>query len=440
MEGLLLALALILILGTGVFVAAEFSLLALDNHTVNQAVEQQVLGAKTIRKGIHHLSTQLSAAQVGITVTTLLTGYLMEPSLGVILAPLIEKLPIPEQIADGAALGIALVVSTFLSMIVGELVPKNLAIAAPMTAARLAVPIQYGFSIVFKPVIAVLNGTANKALRAMGIEPQEENSAGRSADELTALVRHSAEEGKLDEQTADLVTRSLAFSERTAEDVMTPRTRMVTVSKSSTAAHIVELARETGYSRFPVVGDSRDEILGVVHVKQAFAVPLANRSDAYAGGLMTPVSEVPETLPLDALLRVLRAHGNQMALVVDEYGGTAGVVTLEDVVEELVGEVADEHDRLRVRIRPARDGSWLVPGRMRPDEVESVTGIAVPEDPDYETIAGFVLLRAGAIPRTGDRVSLDHATLVVERMHGRRIERLRLIPDYARVTGGETNE
>ncbi|WAL40519.1 hemolysin family protein [Brevibacterium sp. BRM-1] len=431
MEWLLLALALLLILGTGVFVAGEFSLLTLDKHTVEQAVARGERGSRYIERGMHHLSTQLSAAQVGITITTLLTGYLMEPSLGRILAPVLELLPVPVALADGVALAAALLVSTVLSMVIGELVPKNLAIAAPLAAARIAVPIQYVFSLAFKPVIAVLNGTANKVLEAMGIEPQEESTAGRSADELTALVRHSAEEGTMDEQTADLLTRTLAFSERTAEDVMSPRTRMSTVRKSTTAAEIMELARETGFSRFPVVGDSRDEILGVVHVKQAFAVPLPNRGDAFAGGLMTDVSEVPETLPLDPLLRVLRERGNQMAVVVDEYGGTAGVVTLEDVVEELVGEVADEHDRMRVSVRPARDGSWIVPGRLRPDEVEAVTGIEIPEDPDYETVAGCVLLALGRIPVVGERVRLDDAELVVERMHGHRIERLRLIPDYA---------
>lgn len=431
MEWILLALALLLIGGTGVFVAGEFSLLTLDKHTVDEAVARGDRGSRYIERGMHHLSTQLSAAQVGITITTLLTGYLMEPSLGVILAPVLELLPVPVSLADATALVVALVVSTVLSMVIGELVPKNLAIAAPLAAARFAVPVQYVFSIVFKPIIGVLNGTANKVLKAMGIEPQEESTAGRSADELTALVRHSAEEGTMDEQTADLVTRTLVFSERTAEDVMTPRTRMATVRKSATAAQIMELARQTGYSRFPVVGDSRDEILGVVHVKQAFAVPLSNRDDAFAGGLMTEVSEVPETLPLDPLLRVLRARGNQMAVVVDEYGGTAGVVTLEDVVEELVGEVADEHDRMRVSVRPARDGSWLVPGRMRPDEVESVTGIEIPEDPDYETVAGYALMELGRIPQVGDVVELPDARLIVERMHGHRIERLRLLPDFS---------
>lgn len=427
MEWLFLALAVILICGTGVFVAAEFSLLTLDRHSADKAVADGVVGAKTLRRSMTHLSTQLSAAQVGITITTLLTGYLMEPSLGRLLTPVLESWGVSPGLSAPIALTLALLVSTVGSMIFGELVPKNLAIAVPLATGRIAAPVQYVFSIVFRPIIAMLNGTANKILLSMGIEPQEEGSVGRSPEELTSLVRHSAEEGVLDEQTADLLQRTLSFSERTAEDVMTPRTRMSTVVKDTTARQIIEQARETGFSRFPVAGEDKDHIVGVVHVKQAFAVPLANRDDAYAGGLMTEVTEIPETQRLDPLLMELRATGLQMAVVVDEFGGTAGVVTLEDVVEELVGEVADEHDRMRIAARPARDGSWIVPGQLRPDEISSTIGIDIPEDSDYETLAGFVLKELGRIPEPGDQVRTDDALIRVERMHGRRIERLRVV-------------
>ncbi|WP_029088862.1 hemolysin family protein [Brevibacterium album] len=442
MEWLLLALALVLIAGTGVFVAAEFALLTLDKHTVDRAVAEGSRFAGVIRKATTHLSTQLSAAQVGITITTLLTGYLMEPSLGALLAPVLEGLGAPESASRPIALGLALLVSTILSMVVGELVPKNLAISSPMHAAQIAVPLQYAFSVVFRPVISVLNGTANRALVSMGIEPQEEGSAGRSPEELTALVRHSAEEGKMAEQTAGLLERTLSFSERTAEDVMTPRTRMVTVAKDSTAADIVEAARRTGYSRFPVIGESRDDVVGVVHLKSAMSVPLDNRGDAYAGGLMTEVQQVPETLPLDRLLLRLRSRSTQMVVVVDEYGGTAGVATLEDAVEELVGEVADEHDRMRVMVRPARDGSWIVPGRLRPDEVSAAVGLRIPEDSEYETMAGYVMYCLGRVPEEGDEVRFEDGRLVVERMHVRRVERLRLIPDLRPVpaTEGSSHE
>jgi CBS domain containing-hemolysin-like protein len=221
MEWLLLCLALLLIAGTGVFVAAEFSLLTLDKHTVDAAVVSGERGSRTIKKATTHLSTQLSAAQVGITITTLLTGYLMEPSLGALLEPVLNSWGMSETVSGSVSLTLALLASTVLSMVIGELVPKNLAISSPMQAAKFAVPLQYGFSVVFRPVITVLNGTANRALVAMGIEPQEEGSAGRSPEELTALVRHSAHQGTMAEQTADLLERTLSFSTRTAEDVMT---------------------------------------------------------------------------------------------------------------------------------------------------------------------------------------------------------------------------
>jgi CBS domain containing-hemolysin-like protein len=379
MEWLFLALALVLILGTGLFVAAEFSLLTLDRHTADKAVDEGVVGAKTLRaRSMTHLSTQLSAAQVGITITTLLTGYLMEPSLGRLLAPVFETWGVGPGLSASLALTIALIFSTVASMIFGELVPKNLAIAVPLATGRIAAPIQYVFSIVFKPVIAFLNGTANKILLSMGIEPQEEGSVGRSPEELTSLVRHSAEEGVLDEQTADLLERTLSFSERTAEDVMTPRTRM----SSGGEGHHGAKDHRTGprHRLLPVPRRRRGQR---PHRRRrprqaGLRRPTGNRDDAYAGGLMTEVREIPETQRLDPLLMELRATGLQMAVVVDEFGGTAGVVTLEDVVEELVGEVADEHDRMRVAARPARDGSWIVPGQLRPDEISSTIGIDHP--------------------------------------------------------------
>lgn len=428
MEWLLLGLAFLLILGTGMFVAAEFSLLALDKHTVAESQARGERGSGIVANGMRHLSTQLSTAQVGITVTTLLTGYLMEPSLGSLLQGPLAALGVPEAAIGTISLTLAMLAATAMSMVFGELVPKNLAISVPLPTGRFAVPFQTAVMIALRPVIAVLNGTANRALRAMGIEPQEEGSSGRSPEELTALVRHSARSGTLDVHTADLLARTLAFSTRTAEDVMTPRTRMSTVPRDATAREILDLARQTGYSRFPVTGDGRDDLIGVVHMKQALAVPLENRDDAYAAGLMSPAIRVPETLPLDPLLMELRGQGLQMAVVVDEFGGTAGMVTLEDVVEELVGEVADEHDRMRITVRPARDGSWLVPGLMRPDEVNGVIPAQIAEDPGYETVGGFMMTALGRIPEVGDTVEITGGILRVERMQRRRVDRVRFIP------------
>lgn len=428
MEWILLALALVLTVGTGLFVVAEFSLITLDRPMVEAAVERGEAGSKQLLHGVKTLSTQLSAAQVGITLTTLLTGYLMEPSLGRLLVTPLHAVGVPASAVQSVALAIALIVATVFSMLIGELVPKNLAITAPLVAGRRVAVFQLMFSTVFKPLIAVLNGTANLVLHWMGLSPQEENSSGRAPQELVALVRRSAEAGTLDVQTATLLTRSLAFSERTAADVMTPRTQVYSVRKSTTAAELVTIARQTGFSRFPVVGSSRDDIIGVVHLKTAIAVPHENRRQAFVGSLMREPVQLPDTVRLDPLLLELRGKGLQMAVVVDEFGGTAGVVTLEDVVEELVGEVADEHDRSRSGPRRTADGSWMMPGLLRPDEANRETGAAIPEDSSYETLGGFLMAELGRVPEVGDEVALGSGVLRVERMHRRRVDRVRYVP------------
>ncbi len=261
------------------------------------------------------------------------------------------------------------------------------------------------FAGVARPLIAVLNGSANAVLRRLGVEPKEELSGARTPQELASLVRRSAEAGTLDAGTAELLTRSLGFADRTAEDVMTPRLRCTVVHRDDSAADVVRLARTTGHSRFPVVDDDLDDVVGVVHIKRAVAVPPERRGDVPAAALMSDPLMVPETVRLDPLLVQLREQGLQLAVVVDEYGGTSGVVTLEDVIEEIVGEVADEHDRGRTAGRRLRDGSWVVPGLWRPDEMRDRIGADVPDDGAYETVGGFVMARIGRVPQVGDAVT-----------------------------------
>jgi CBS domain containing-hemolysin-like protein len=314
-------------------------------------------------------------------------------------------------------------------MILGELLPKNLALALPLRIARVVVPFQAGFTKVFRPAVTLLNHTANGVLRFIGVEPKEELSGARSAQELSSLVRRSAMEGVLDRDTATLLTRTLSFSGRTAADVMTPRPRVSSISRSASAADVLGLARRTGFSRFPVTGeDGVDDVVGLVHVKQAMAVPRERRAEVPVGAIETRPLRVPETMTLDALLGELRGRGYQMAVVLDEYGGTAGVATLEDLVEELVGDLVDEHDRTRAGIVRARD-SITFPGIMRPDEIGDQAGVRVPEDGLYETVAGYVVSRLGRLPKVGDTVEVEQGTLEVLRLEGRRIDRLRFRRD-----------
>ncbi len=432
---LFLGVGVLLTIGTALFVAAEFSLVSLDRPTVERAVAAGDTRAVGVLAAVRSLSTQLSGAQVGITLTTLIVGYLVEPSLATLLTGPLSVLGLTPEATRGVAVGLGLFLATVFSMILGELLPQNLGISVPLATAKVVAGPQRAFTRAVLPLIKLLNGSANRFLRSLGIEPQEELSSGRTPEELAALVRRSAQAGTLDEQTATLITRSLDFSAHTADDVMTPRVRVVTVERDATAAEVIRLARRTGLSRFPVEEDGVDDIVGVVHLKSAVAVPRDRRSEVTVTALMSEVLRVPESLRLDPLLLTLREQGLQLALVEDEYGGTAGIVTLEDVIEEIVGEVSDEHDRSRAGLVRRRDGSYLLPGMMRPDEVAEAIGLAVPEDPAYETVGGFLMARLGRVPETGDVVTLPGAELTVERMEGRRVDRVRVVAVPLTVVG-----
>ena len=426
-EWLLVGLGVLLTAGTAVFVAAEFALVTLDPGLVDRDLAgQQDIRASSVRKALHQLSTQLSGAQVGITVTTILLGYTAQPALATLLTGPLDSTPLARGAATGLAAALSLIVINVFSMIFGELVPKNAALSSPLATARAVAPLQRGFTAALRPLILLLNGSANALLRRIGVEPREELSGGRSAQELVALVRRSAAAGTLDEGTAILLTNSIELDTLTAVDVMTDRTRMAVVRREDSAADVVARARATGHSRFPVIGDSHDDVLGLVHLRRAISVPYERRAEVPAPALMDPAPRVPETVTLGPLLVELREHGLQMAVVVDEYGGTSGVVTLEDVVEELVGDVADEHDPRRVGVHPLGDGVWSVPGLLRPDELTEQTGLVVPEEGAYETLGGLVMALLGRVPVVGDVVQVAGVMLRVEAMGGRRVTRVRL--------------
>lgn len=423
----LLALGVILTLGTAIFVAAEFSLVALDPATVAGQAETDPR-ARTVNKALHQLSLQLSACQVGITLTTILLGYVAQDPLSRVLDGPLQSVGVAKAAAIAISATAAFVLVNLFSMLFGELVPKNMALADPLKTAGLVSRPLHIFTVVFKPIIVVLNGMANRLLRRFGIEPAEEMSGARSASELGALVRRSAEAGTLDVSTARLVTRSIGVGQLTAVDVMTDRVRLETLPDTASAADVVALARTTGKSRFPVIGDGIDDVRGFVHLRRAVAVPYERRADVQvtSSSLMSPAPRVPETMQLAQLLVELRDDGLQMALVVDEYGGTSGAVTLEDVVEEIVGEVADEHDPRRPAVYQTKGGHWSVPGSLRPDELARVCPVDVPDNGPYETLGGFVMFRLGRIPAAGDTVDVDDAQLRVEKMDGRRVERIRV--------------
>ena len=438
-EILLILVALALVAACGAFVAAEFSLITVDRNAVDKLAADGDRRAKSVSNALRTLSSQLSGAQLGITVTNLAIGFLAEPAIARLVDGPLESLGLSDTASKGVAVTIALVLATSITMVFGELVPKNLAISSPIATARAVAGFQRGFTHGMAWPLRVLNGSANWILRRMGIEPQEELASARSAQELSSLVQRSAEQGTLETNTATLLQRSLAFGERRADDVMTPRTRMKAIDADESVAAVLELARETGHSRFPVEVEDSEEIAGIVHIRHAVAVDFARRGEVLVGDVMVPPVVVPSTLELDPLMTVLRQGGLQMAVVVDEFGGVDGIVTLEDLIEEIVGEVLDEHDDRTSVARRQPDGSWLLPALLRPDEATDIVGVPVPEDEDYETLGGLVALHLERIPDVGDAVIIagpdeedpDHRiTFTVNTMDGLRVDELRVVVEH----------
>ena len=434
---LLSLLAIVLLTaGTALFVAAEFSFTTLERSTVDANARNGRRRDRYVRRAHHTLSFQLSGAQLGISITTLITGYLTEPLVAELPHPGLDAIGVPDRVANAVVAFVTLLVVTSLSMIFGELVPKNLAVARPLQTARAVAGLQLLFSWLMTWPIRVTNGVANWVLRKLGVEPAQELRSARSAQELVSLVRNSARSGSLDPATAALLDRSLQFGDLTAEELMTPRSKIVALQVDNTVADLVEAAAQSGFSRFPVVDGDLDETVGIVHVKQVFEVPPEQHKETRLASLMQPVARVPSTLDGDDVMAQLRADGLQTALVVDEYGGTAGMVTVEDVIEEIVGDIRDEHDDEPPDVVAAGRG-WQVSGLLRIDEVAEATGFRAPEG-DYETIGGLVLEKLGQITEEGETVELTafdpDAPLEdpvrwlasVLRMDGRRIDQLEL--------------
>jgi CBS domain containing-hemolysin-like protein len=418
------------------FVAAEYALTTLERSQVDAHVN--AVGdrrAHQIQRAHRTLSFQLSGAQLGITITTLVTGYIAEPALSVLIEPPLRLIGLPDGVIDPITLAFALALATGLSVVFGELVPKHLAIARPLRTARAVAGLQTWFSRSFRWLIDILNSSANWLVRRLGVEPAEELRSARSPDELRALVSISAQHGTLDQGTATLLARAIRFTDRVAEDLMTPRVQVAALAAEATVPELVSTSLRTGFSQFPVYREDLDEVLGVVGVKQAFAVSVAARPTTTMAELARPVLTVPGSLDGDALLCRLRKNHSELAIVVDEYGGTAGIVTLEDLVEEIVGDVRDEHDPAApAPVRPLGSDSWLVSGLLRADELAEATGFVLPEG-DYETLAGLVLEHLGRIPDVGDGLEVNGWRLTVLRRERNRIAELRLSRPSAQARG-----
>jgi CBS domain containing-hemolysin-like protein len=412
----LLAVVL-LIAATAFFVAVEFALVAVDRARVQRLAEEGDRPARTLVGLLRRLSFQLSGAQLGITVTSLLLGFLAEPTIAELLQP---------PLGRGASIAVALVLATVLVMVLGELVPKGVAIARPEASARALARPAALYSSVFGPVIRFFNSAADATVRRLGVEPPEELSSVRSLAELELLIESSGEGGELAPEAFDVLRRAFRFGGKTAADALVPRVDVRWISAEATIVDLVDLAVETGHSRFPVCGADLDDVVGIVHVKDVYGLPHAERATTPVRVIGVTPWVVPETAELANLLADFRRIGSHQAVVVDEYGGTAGILTLEDVLEELVGEIDDEYDPAPPRLTPVLpSGDVELPGTLHPDEVAEACGFDIPDGP-YETLAGFVLARLGRIPEAGAAFDEDGWRIEVTEMDRLRVASVRL--------------
>lgn len=395
----------VLTAATGYFVAQEFTYMAVDRGRLQALAEQGDKAAERACRVTRRLSFMLSGAQFGITVTALLVGFVAEPLLGAGLSSLLGFTGWSEAARLSLSVGAALVFATVVQMVLGELLPKNLAIAKPEEMARALSGSTLVYLKVAGPVIKFFDASANRLLRMVGIEPVEELPQGATGDELVHIIGEAGEQGHLDPELSRLLDRGLDFRTLVAEQAMTPRVRVRTVRADEPAVRIVELL-DTGYSRFPVIGDDLDDVLGVVGLAELLTLASGERATTKVRKIVAPAVLVPETLPLPQVLERLRAERRQLACVVDEFGGFAGVISLEDLAEELVGEIHDEDDLIGEVPERRSDGMWVLPGRLRIDEIADLTGIQLPEHEGYDTVSGLVLRHLGRTARVGDEVEL----------------------------------
>jgi CBS domain containing-hemolysin-like protein len=404
-------------------VAGEFSLVVVERSRVERHAQEGDGRARRILASLHNLSFELSGAQLGITVTSLVLGAIAEPTIAPLLEPLLDRLPfVPAESSPTVALVVALVLATGGSMVLGELVPKNYAIAKPDRSAVLfGIPMQW-VNRLLRPLILFLNGAANWTVRRLGIEPREELAGVRSMEELRLMIRSSGEAGRLGEDEMRLLTRAISFTEKTVAEVMVPRAGVTGLSGSDSIADLRRVSRETGYSRFPVYGADPDDVIGVVHVKDSLGVAVAERAATPVTGISHPALAVPATLSLMALLADLQREGRGMAVVIDEHGGVAGIATVEDLLEEIVGEIADEHDAEPAPAASTADVEGLS-GLLHRREVEEQTGFAWPEG-RYLTLGGFLVAVLGRFPVPGEVIRSGDWAFQVTAMDGHRVDRV----------------
>ncbi|GAA1020444.1 membrane protein [Acrocarpospora pleiomorpha] len=427
----------VLTLATGYFVAQEFAYVSADRLTLTQqAAAGDAKAAKAVRV-LERLSFMLSGAQLGITVTALVVGFIAKPALAELVAPVLAAVGVPEGMTGGISLALGFALATVIQMVLGELAPKNWALARPEPLARALAGSTLVYLSIAGPVIRLFDAAATKLLRRLGIEPVEELHHGAALEELGHIIGESQAHGHLPGSHADVLERALAFAGHTADEVMVPRVNVITVDAEATVADLDELIAAHGHTHYPVLADPGQEVIGIVGLREVAAVPAEAAARTRISDLALPVLMVPFSASLPALVAQMHQRGQEVACVLDEHGGLAGLVTWEDVAEELVGEIADENDAADASIRRRGDG-WDIDAGLRIDEIDLATDLELPDQDDYDTLAGLILHRLGRFAVPGDVITVDlPPTLESDRPTQARIEVLSLyrhVPERVHLT------
>lgn len=425
MSILLLFAVGILVLLNGVFVAAEFALVRSRRPHLAKQAEEGRRGAATAVVLMDDLSRYLSSCQLGITLTSLGIGFLGEPAVADLIEPVLGD--VPHSVALAISLALAYLITTSLHITIGEQVPKIYAIHKAETVSRWVARPLYLFTRAFHPFIKLLNGASNGMLRMLGIRTSGDLDDAESPDELKVLIHQSLAGGKLEPNEAGMLTGVFHLHEQQARQVMTPAPAVVTVDLSEDVEAALRRCVSSGHTRLVVTeDDNQDHVKGIVHANALADLLMTEGPHASIASLVREVPIVPETKPLDDLLADLQRHRMQLAIVIDEYGRTAGVVTVEDIVEEVVGEIADETDPLAGAIRQLPNGDWFVRGHVAITDLADY-GLELPVDTDaYNSVGGFVFGELGRLPRRGDTIMHNGYSIRVESVRENRIESVRI--------------
>jgi CBS domain containing-hemolysin-like protein len=432
---------LILTAATGYFVAQEFAFVTADRARLAERGDARARRALTV---MGRLSFMLSGAQLGITVTALVVGFIAEPATSALIRPVLAAADVPRGALGPASLALGFALATVVQMVLGELVPKNLALARAEPLAAVLASSTLAYLAVAGPLIRLFDAASTGLLRRLGVDPVEELAHGATLAELGDIIGESHRSGRIPPDLSALLERALGFGERTAADVMVPRPDVVTVPADATVARLKERIAATGHTNFPVHDRDIDDVIGFAGVREI--APPGISDDRLVGDLVRPALLLPDTVPLPLVIGRMRDAREEFAAIVDEYGGLAGIVTFEDIAEQLVGQIADENDAHWPVPRPAA-GVWRLPARLRIGQVRDLTGLALPGDAAYDTLGGLLIARLGRLPQVGDRVEVtveprkgpparaELEVLAVRRRVPRTVA-LRSAPDAAREDAG----